>query len=78
MVMDFFRVSLDYISPISYRRRHFEALMSIAKSVRADTARTFNARNPAASLYYLPAELIYEICEYLPIAETFGSWFRWL
>jgi hypothetical protein len=43
---------------------------SVRESVRVDRARILNAQNPAC-LYGLPAELICEICDYLPVAETF-------
>lgn len=46
------------------RRRPHKTLMGIAESVR------INTQNPA-SLHRLPAELICEICDYLPIAEIF-------
>jgi hypothetical protein len=55
---------------IGYKRRHFKTLMKIAHAVQLNTVRTLNAQSPA-SLYCLPAELIYHICRYLPIAETF-------
>ncbi|OKL63644.1 hypothetical protein UA08_00503 [Talaromyces atroroseus] len=53
-----------------YTSRHSKTLASIAHSARTEAARTLNASNPA-SLYCLPAELICEICDYLPTAETF-------
>lgn len=55
---------------IGYRRGHHKALMKIANSVRLNTIRTLNRQHPA-SLYTLPLELIYHICQYLPMAETF-------
>lgn len=54
---------------IGNKRHHFKALKEIAKSVRINTIRTLNAQNPA-SLYCLPIELICQIFEYLPTAET--------
>lgn len=63
--------SLTYKMPlIGYKRKHFKALMAIAKSVQIDRTRTLNAQN-RASLYCLPVELISHVCRYLPIAETF-------
>lgn len=49
---------------LNYWRKPHETLMSIANSVR------INTQNPA-SLHRLPAELICEICGYLPTAEIF-------
>lgn len=54
---------------INYRRSHFRTLMSIAESVR-ESVRILKTQNPA-SLCWLPAELICNICDYLPIAEIF-------
>jgi hypothetical protein len=58
------------------RRPHFRTLMSIAESsmqesTRVVTARILNAQKPAASLCFLPPELICDICDHLPIAEIF-------
>ena len=55
-----------------YGRQHIETLLRIARAVRANAAQTHNAhQNPAASLYYLSAELICSICDHLPLAEIF-------
>jgi hypothetical protein len=44
--------------------------MKVAQSVRVDTIQTLNAQRPA-SLYCLPVELIWDICQHLSIAGGF-------